>query len=636
MAYANKYKITYATRGGKTAYLYLQEDGYLGSLIEYQGVDLQLQYLPQSDDPFEPIYASQLNVSINITDNMSAMPDFTTNNDRKYFAKLFLDSDLQWVGYSLSDSVTLNYSTGNKELSFNCTDGLGMLESIPLYATNEQDINVNKTLLYYFITVLNTLSFPSNPNIFTSCNYYGLGMQTRTDGSQYEPFNQTYLPVRTFYNSDYTFMNGLTILREILSSFGCRIYMANGKWNIISINQFANDIIYYTEYDYIGSVVSSGTTNTKSVVQGYLGNTSNLYFIDNSQTKIMRKGYNKVNLQIDCQPCANYISNGNLRPANGTNQCYNWTLNKFGLGSSFSIIDNTNQYSAQFRMLKGTEVGSYVEGVSTSYPQANIQDVITGSWDFYGQDLSNPIVCDVYLRVTDGTNTYYWSGVDWLLITSGPPYMPVPLADLKNQLGTSRYSFQTKPLPISGKISFKIRIDGNTGNFIQVGGFSLGVNLFLKSFHTYAYIVNNKQYVKDVNFPFGFQSYNINAPAERGVFLTNTGAELTGWYQFGRSSASYETLSQLLMQSYINIFGKNIINIDGSLMSYNTNNGILNPSKVIQLTDTDPTQINVANNYYMLGNSTIDFPSDSTKVTLLQISDLLIDATIWYDLTYNN
>lgn len=636
MAYANKYKFTFATRSGKTAYVYLQEDGYSGDLIEYQGINLQLQYIPQSDDPFEPIYASELAVTINVTDNMSNMPDFTTNNDRKYFTKLYLDSDLQWVGYALSDNVSLNYSTGNKELSFNCTDGLGMLESIPLYATNIQNINLNKTILYFFNTALNTLGFPTNPNIYTSCNYYATGMLNRTDGTANEPFNQTYLPIRTFYNSDYTYMNCLTLLREIISSFGCRIYMANGKWNIVSINQFANDIHYFTEYDYLGSVVSSGTTNSKSIVQGYTGNTSNLYFINNSQTKIMRKGYNKVNLQIDCQPCADYMSNGNLRPANGTNQCYNWTATRFGLGSSYAIIDNSNQYSAQFRMIKGTESGSYVQIVSDSYPQANIQDVITGAWDFYGQDLSNPIVCDLYLRVTDGTNTYYWSGVDWLLTSSGPGFMPIPLADLKNQLGTSRYNFETKPLPISGQISFKVRIDGGTGNFIQVGGFTLGVNLFLKSFNTYAYIIDNRQYVKEASFPFGFQSYTNGAPAERGVFLWANGQEITGWYQFGRPSASYETLSQLLMQSYINIFGKNIINIDGEMASYNTNNGILNASKVLQLTDTDPSQINVASNYYMIGNSTIDFPSDSTKLTLLQISDNLIDATIWYSLTYNN
>ena len=84
MAYQNKYKSTFATKSGKTAYLYLQEDSYAGSLIEYQGVSINLQYIPNSDDPFEPIYASQLGVVLDVTDNLANIPDFTTLNDRKY------------------------------------------------------------------------------------------------------------------------------------------------------------------------------------------------------------------------------------------------------------------------------------------------------------------------------------------------------------------------------------------------------------------------------------------------------------------------------------------------------------------------------------------------------------------------
>ena len=110
MAYADKYKITYATKTSKTAYLYLQEDGYSGSIIEYQGTQLQLQYLPTSDDQFEPIFASQLNVTLDITDNLSNMPDFVTTNDRKYFAKLYLGTDLEWTGFTINDNVNIIFN----------------------------------------------------------------------------------------------------------------------------------------------------------------------------------------------------------------------------------------------------------------------------------------------------------------------------------------------------------------------------------------------------------------------------------------------------------------------------------------------------------------------------------------------
>ena len=89
MAYQNKYKISVATQSGATSYLYLLEDGYAGSVIEFPAISLQLQYIPKSDDLYEPIIVSQLSVVIDVTDNVSNMPDFTTLNDRKYLVKLY-------------------------------------------------------------------------------------------------------------------------------------------------------------------------------------------------------------------------------------------------------------------------------------------------------------------------------------------------------------------------------------------------------------------------------------------------------------------------------------------------------------------------------------------------------------------
>ena len=141
MAYQNKYKATFATKSGKTIYLYLLEDGYTGDIIEYDGVNIELEYLPTSDDPFEPIYASQLNIILDITNDLEDMPNLVTLNDRKYHAQLFIDSSLEWQGWTLSDSVQINYSTGRRQLSFNAVDGLALLKDAPLPILNTQNIN---------------------------------------------------------------------------------------------------------------------------------------------------------------------------------------------------------------------------------------------------------------------------------------------------------------------------------------------------------------------------------------------------------------------------------------------------------------------------------------------------------------
>jgi len=130
MAYAVKYIINTASKSNVSSTVYLYEDGYVGSTIEYQATGLQLEYIPNSDDTFEPIYVSQLNVSIDVTDDLENMPNFTTLNDRKYFVKVVSGGVTDFQGWSISDDVQFSFNTGRKELSFSAIDGLGMLERI--------------------------------------------------------------------------------------------------------------------------------------------------------------------------------------------------------------------------------------------------------------------------------------------------------------------------------------------------------------------------------------------------------------------------------------------------------------------------------------------------------------------------
>ena len=88
MAYNLQYQITAATKNDKIAVVQMFIDDTVASVIEYPATMIQLQYIPRSDDIYEPIYASQLNVSIDVTDDDDNMPDFTTLDDRKYLVKL--------------------------------------------------------------------------------------------------------------------------------------------------------------------------------------------------------------------------------------------------------------------------------------------------------------------------------------------------------------------------------------------------------------------------------------------------------------------------------------------------------------------------------------------------------------------
>jgi len=634
MAYQNKYQATFATKSGKIAYLYLAEDGYTGSVIQYQGIHIDLQYIPNSDDPFEPIFASQLNIVLDVTDNINNIPNLVTLNDRKYNAKLYIDSDLEWEGWVLSDSVQLGYSTGRRQLSFNAVDGLGILRDILLPIDPTVNSNQINSLLYYLNLCLNQLAFPDNPNLKIVCSYYASGMNDRATHSYSEPFSQTYLANRTFLNN-FIYTDCLSVISNIVKSFGCRIFQAGGKWWIVAINEFANINAYYTEYDYTGAVVSSGTINTLTQIQGYTGNTSNLYFIDNTQIKLLRKGYNKIQQSISIPVADNYAPNGNFRPYTG-NQVYNWDAYASS-GASVTIVDDPSYTSAQYRLTK-TSGSCFIQievaaGLSPAKgPFINGNNSLDVSWIFQGQDLSASPRALVYMYITDGTISYYWDGTNWvsgsITFMTVPPYTGTSGSDINN------YSFKTKPTPIAGQLFFKLSLEAGTGNFIQISDFKIAVTPFASNVNYTGYIVNNNQYVKTLNIPYGYDSPETGYAPELGIFLNSSGRYLDGWYEYG-TSVYYSSLLLLLFQKYINIFGNNIVNIDCSLSSWNTANGYINAAKLFNATDTDPSQINISSNSYMLGNATISYSNDEIKATLLQISNANISATFTRLFTYN-
>jgi len=630
MAYADKYKITYATKTSKTVYLYLQEDGYSGSVIEYPGTSIQLQYLPTSDDPFDPIFASQLNVGIDITDNLSNMPDFVTTNDRKYFVKLYLNTDLEWTGFTLNDNVQVSFSTGRKQLSFNCVDGLAMLKGILLPISTSVNINDYQSVLYYITLCLNKILFPTNPNIVTACSFYAVGMVDRTTSTDNEPFSQSYLPYRTFLDTANTYLNCFDILSNIVKSFGCRIFMANGKWWIVSINESAKTNVYYTEYSYTSTVVGSGLFTKGSQIQGYTGNTSNVYFNGNSQLKILKKGFNKINLSHSFSGAANYLSNGNLKP-NASNLATNWTTTSGGSGSTYSIINNAGEISAQYRMTAGIGAGSYVRINANGMPYVNGGELITFSWDYYAQDITG-YRGNIYVKIVGSSSTYYYGGTPagWNTGTF-TNFFPIPSVTTDNY---NTYSITLPAAPTSGLLSFGFALEDGTVRYVIVGNFGLTVTPFEKQIDYTSYINSNTQYTKTIDFPYGDYA-STTYTTQLGTLSNSAGITWSTWYQYGKST-NYAGLSGLLMQMYINIFAKKLINIDGSLTSFVTSNGYINGAKTFTATDTDPSQISVSSSYYLIGNSTIDYVADSSSVTLLDISDTDITATNSYVITYNN
>lgn len=645
MAYQNKYKITVATQSGDISYLYLLEDGYSGSIIEYPAISLQLQYIPRSDNLYEPIIVSQLNVSIDVTDDVSNMPDFSTLNDRKYLVKLYTDADLEWQGWSISDSVSFSFTTGRKELNFNAVDGFGMLENIPYTFPNDYTLTDRKTCLNYILNCFAAIQFPTGLNLISGISFYAEGMTNRGASASAEPLAQSYINTATFTNDNQIADNCLAILTKIVTGFGAKLFQASGKWYIVPFTQFAQDSYYFTEYNPSGTVVASGTKSLSGQIQGFTGNTSGLYFVDNSQYKLIRKGYNKINLQKDIEYPNNYITNWDLKKytiiSPTVNTAFSWTqtFTSPGTGSQIYVKEYPQQAFNSFIMDCDE---SYISISPNNLPSIGMNEIATISFDFSGLNVV-PTGPDamflIKITLSAGGASYYIDNNNkWSNIGNAYYYEPFnaenPNVNFKLELASA---------PISGVIDFEIILTGNTATYwkrtistAEIQNFQLAITPSYKSFNTQAYINNVNEYVLDIDLPIGFNDSIDGAFSYRGFLSNSSGMNLKNWYRYEYPSDIYRSLSELIVKQYSNCLNKNVINIDGSIMGMATTNGRLSGAMRITATDTDPAQINVANKKYIIGNSTFDFPSNVLQATFLDINNVNITSTVVTTYDTNN
>jgi hypothetical protein len=632
MAYGQKYSVTYATRADKNVELKIWQEDYSGSIIELQGVSLDLEYIPNSDDVYEPIMASQIGITIDFTDSESNMIDFTNINDRYTYVEMYVNAVIEWVGFVLNENVQISYSTGRKFVFFNAVDGLGMLKDItfePL--TGNYGVNDTASLITILRTCFNKIGFKNNRNIITLCSYFSNGMIDRGTSSWADPFAQTWMNYRTFLSDAYNYTNCFDIISNIARSFGCRIFQAKGKWWIVSLNEFADTNAYYTEYLSTGTRVDNGDGNlidTSSTIQGYTGNTSDLYFIDNSQFKIMKKGFYKIIAEGNTEISENYIPNGNLRDNDGTEATF-WTRNSTGDGTCLLQSNLTLDYF--YFELTAPSGGPAGTAAVTLETNANAYvtsgDALKLNITIGASSVATPIGF-IDITIDTGSTIYYLNNTkEWqTTATSYTVYNPKtsgPAQDFNLDLKTTIF-------PATGRLSFTYRISEGI-DFITLTNFVLQIQSTISSYNLSGTLLENNQYTKTINLPYGSTGSDSYYPSAKGALLLSNSSVAAGWYRYGfEPTGEFFNLAELIVQQYVNTYALNIINIDCNLSSFYTTNAnyhTFNAAKLMFADDDDPAVINVSDKSYMLGNSTINYPSNMIQATLLQISNNEIECT---------
>jgi hypothetical protein len=641
MAYEIKYIITTASKSDVNSVVYLYEKDYEGAVIEYQAVGLKLEYIPSSDDVFEPIYVSQLGITIDVTDDVANMPNFTTLNDRKYFVKVISGGIIDFQGWALSDDVQFSFSTGRKELSFNAVDGLGMLERIKYTLPNDIYLTEVQKCIVYIKDCLLKLGYPFEYDIVTGISFYSENMDNRDDDLDADPLNQSYLNYATIINDNQETLSCLEILKLIVKGFGARLFQANGDWHILSLTQFAQESYYATIYNSDGTISGNDVYDIKGTIEGFTGNTSGLYFVGNGQFKLIKKGYNKIKFSKTIEHPSNYATNWDLKiydyVSPTESNAFGWDEVRNG-GTIFVKPYPDRKYNSYILDYSYTTSPYYVSISPTNLPEINLNDTVTVSFDLVGlgTPASGPdalFLLKIQVNPTSGSSYFLNSGKKWeVAVNSGDHYY---FEAFNGADPASNVNVETAICPVSGNLDIEIILcDGaapywkSTMASADISNFNVQLNSNFKSLVTESYINNTDEYVLEIDLPLGFNDVKDGKFNYRGFLSDVNKNTLKNWYRQEYPSDIYRSLSELVVKQYSNCLNKNIINLDASFMGMETLEGRFSGAMPLMATDTDPAQISVTDKKYIIGNSNIDLPNDIISATLLEINPNNVETTM--------
>lgn len=635
MAYGLRYTLTQELRDESSLIVKIYEDNYTGSVYSYIPTSISLTPNSNEEEPLGGIITSQLNISFLLTDedDYTNFPDLLNSNDRKYYVELLNDTDIKWKGFLFNDYISLGFTTGNQEANFVCIDSLSFLKYNYIDIIG-QNINSLISLMSIMNKIFYSIGLPNTSYLYTCCSYYADGMLDRGDGQQYEPFAQTYQYLRDFDEVDF-----YTILENIVKSFGCRLFQYNGDWWIMSINEIAGANNYFTKYE-IGSstyyTLSGGLITETINIQPY--STGNVHFINNSQVKIIRKGYSRVIVKTPFSFASNYITNGNFKQNTGFTNPPDFFVGSTTGGGFIRTYDYPTKEYNDVRLNNfsgGTanlEMGTVIAPNAYSPIMGDAQGSI--SFNYSLTSTISTSVAKMFIIITVGSNVYYLdSDGKWVTASS---YIEIPLSypgpdrspinQFSHSIPFGDYTANGADVAV-GYVRVKFTIDG-TNLDMRINNLRLTQSSTnYSAFQSERTLGSNLALVKQIETPYGAIYPDVSVANVVGALFNSSNVKLENWYRYGKSG-TFASLTQLISRQYSNIFNKNLASLEGDLGTICKSNGFIGLGKKFIVQDSSTNALSYDGKYFISNRYTIDpYYDQTTSLQLLEITNTDNDST---------
>ena len=630
MAYGLRYNLQQSLRDSSTLFVNIYEDTYTGSVYSYSATSITITPSSNSDEPEPGIISSQLNISflISTQEDFNNFPSLLTYEDKKYYVELTRtplngSSSVVWRGFMFNDYVNIPFSTGNLEVNITCIDALSFMKnsSYPYTASSNEIQN-----LYSVIAQgLNSIGFVNSPSLYQCCSYFGSLMYDRSIAADNDPFEQTYI-----YKRDLQQQNYYDIVEQIVKSFGCRLFQQNGDWWIMSANQMAAATIYYTKFNLSTGTKTGGTLSNGVTIAPYNG--SNIYFINNSQNKITRKGYPVVKVNAPVKFSSDYIANGTFK-INSGGVVTNWT--QATTVASINVVSVPSEPYDIVEFINNTFSG----GCTFSYITAGTLPYFSAPGFSLAFDLATSRVGGFQITIsvqnTAGQVFYANSSGVWGAPGVATSYNVTTTA-AANVFETITYNLQLGAFNIAGtnynvEGYLKVVFDYVGTGFVQTARLrnvnaSQSSKTLPSSLIATRYISTTNSLTKDFQSSLGI--YRSDIKYCYGALFYSDGTSITAWYRYSHLGTTYSSLPILVARELSNLFNRNYATLEADLGETITSSNVIYLNNTYTITDSAINALTYNGKKFLLNRTDVNlYINQENNLQLLEITDTDIAST---------
>ena len=368
----------------------------------------------ETKDTLEPVRGSGLQIDLEADSNLTFY-DLYSEEERTFSVVYTRANEILFNGWLSPEGIYESLVSDKWIISLDCTDGLGFLANLS-YVEDATGLNFvgKQSLLEIVVNCLKRTKTPQN--ILTSVKIYYDGLDQTLN-----TFDNVYFNANRFIKDDKdTIMNCEEVLKSVLEPFGAVITSHKGEWLIYKPNSlfdFSSQIFF--AYDADGVALSPIIKTIDFAFS--LGSQIDDYYphhANGNQQKTIKSSIGA------------YRINYKYGLVKGLIPIDNFTLS----GSSGGFLSTTKLISAETRLRL---------------------EVNTTSEFLNNEGFSS----DVVLKITNGTDTYYYNGSDWV----------VSFAKMALQIN-GNFVAEVVRTPILGDISISIPEVNTYPNYLNETG----------------------------------------------------------------------------------------------------------------------------------------------------------------------